>query len=153
MALRCTHRLLSGAKAAVADAGKAVLLEIDSKGFATITLNRPNAWNTFSDEVAHLLKLNSLKGHRVVFGDIRQSEIDKWASSSVFQGQWKVLLWGSGSQMDAEDIGLLSRAEQSGCPAPRFRPITFTIFCTPSCHIHKHANSPPLPSLSHLASR
>jgi hypothetical protein len=46
MALRFTRVLRSAAAA-----NRAVLLDIDAQGVATITLNRPDAWNTFSDEV------------------------------------------------------------------------------------------------------
>lgn len=48
-------RRLSTAAKAAAPAERAVLLDIDAHGIASITLNRPQAWNTFSDEIIQQL--------------------------------------------------------------------------------------------------
>eukprot|EP00048_Salpingoeca_helianthica_P016310 m.231615 g.231615 ORF g.231615 m.231615 type:complete len:277 (-) comp18420_c0_seq1:25-855(-) len=66
MALRLTKILRSAAT------NRAVLLDIDAHGVATITLNRPDAWNTFSDEVIATLhesyaKVRATSGLRALF--------------------------------------------------------------------------------------
>jgi hypothetical protein len=47
--MRASARFLQ--QAAQAPAAKAVLLDVDAAGFATLTLNRGESHNTFSDEV------------------------------------------------------------------------------------------------------
>ena len=59
--MRSTVRLL---RAAAQAQQPAVLLNVDAKGIASVTLNRPSQWNTFSDEVWLFIDcLNSHPAH------------------------------------------------------------------------------------------